>query len=86
MDGIALCSALRTTPGVQGYIYTILLTARDSIERGDGLCRPARTTTDDRHRAGGLISAAPVPATHRDLERSLRTANEENRRLSVATR
>ena len=31
MDGIALCRELRATPG-KGYIYTILLTARDAIE------------------------------------------------------
>jgi two-component system cell cycle response regulator len=91
MDGIALCSALRASQGVQGYIYTILLTARDSIEHvvtglqagaDDYLTKPviepelmARLNTGKR-----IVT----------LERSLRTANEqlavsseENRRLSI---
>jgi PleD family two-component response regulator len=83
MDGIALCRELRATPG-KGYIYTILLTARDAIEHvvtglqsgaDDYLTKPviepelmARLSTGKR-----IVT----------LERSLRTANEENRRLSI---
>jgi diguanylate cyclase (GGDEF)-like protein len=83
MDGIALCRALRSSQ-VEGYIYTILLTARDAIEHvvtglqagaDDYLTKPvveaelmARLTTGKR-----IVT----------LERSLRTANEENRRLSI---
>ena len=83
MDGIALCSAVRKSQ-TQGYIYTILLTARDSIENvvaglqsgaDDYLTKPviepeliARLTTGKR-----IVT----------LERSLRAAMEENRRLSV---
>jgi len=84
MDGIALCSALRAQQGEQGYIYTILLTTRDSIEHvvtglqagaDDYLTKPviepelmARLNTGKR-----IVT----------LERRLRTANEENRRLSI---
>jgi diguanylate cyclase (GGDEF)-like protein len=84
MDGIALCSALRAQQGEQAYIYTILLTARDSIEHvvtglqagaDDYLTKPviepelmARLNTGKR-----IVT----------LERRLRTANEENRRLSI---
>jgi two-component system cell cycle response regulator len=83
MDGIALCRELRAAPG-KGYIYTILLTARDAIEHvvtglqsgaDDYLTKPviepelmARLSTGKR-----IVT----------LERSLRTANEENRRLSI---
>ena len=83
MDGIALCRELRATPG-KGYIYTILLTARDAIEHvvtglqsgaDDYLTKPviepelmARLSTGKR-----IVT----------LERSLRAANEENRRLSI---
>jgi two-component system cell cycle response regulator len=83
MDGIALCRELRATPG-KAYIYTILLTARDAIEHvvtglqsgaDDYLTKPviepelmARLSTGKR-----IVT----------LERSLRTANEENRRLSI---
>jgi diguanylate cyclase (GGDEF)-like protein len=84
MDGIALCRALRAQEGEKGYIYTILLTARDSIEHvvtglqagaDDYLTKPviepelmARLNTGKR-----IVT----------LERGLRTANEENRRLSI---
>ena len=84
MDGIALCRELRAQEGEKGYIYTILLTARDSIEHvvtglqagaDDYLTKPviepelmARLNTGKR-----IVT----------LERGLRTANEENRRLSI---
>jgi len=84
MDGIALCRALRAQEDEKGYIYTILLTARDSIEHvvtglqagaDDYLTKPviepelmARLNTGKR-----IVT----------LERGLRTANEENRRLSI---
>jgi len=84
MDGITLCRELRAQEGEKGYIYTILLTARDSIEHvvtglqagaDDYLTKPviepelmARLNTGKR-----IVT----------LERGLRTANEENRRLSI---
>ena len=83
MDGIALCRAVRGSHE-RGYIYTILLTARDASEHvvaglqsgaDDYLTKPviepelmARLNTGKR-----IVT----------LERSLRAANDENRRLSV---
>jgi two-component system, cell cycle response regulator len=83
MDGIALCSAVRSLQD-KAYVYIILLTARDAIEHvvtglqagaDDYLTKPviepelmARLNTGKR-----IVT----------LERSLRTANEENRRLSI---
>jgi diguanylate cyclase (GGDEF)-like protein len=83
MDGIALCSAVRALQD-KAYVYIILLTARDAIEHvvtglqagaDDYLTKPviepelmARLNTGKR-----IVT----------LERSLRAANEENRRLSI---
>ena len=83
MDGIALCSAVRSLEN-KAYVYIILLTARDAIEHvvaglqagaDDYLTKPviepelmARLNTGKR-----IVT----------LERSLRHANEENRRLSI---
>ncbi len=83
MDGVTLCSAVRALQN-KAYVYIILLTARDAIEHvvtglqagaDDYLTKPviepelmARLNTGKR-----IVT----------LERSLRTANEENRRLSI---
>ncbi len=83
MDGIALCRAVRERI-VNSYVYTILFTARDAVEHvvaglqagaDDYLTKPvvepeliARLTTGKR-----IVT----------LERSLRAANDENRRLSI---
>jgi len=83
MDGIALCSALRTSQ-VQGYIYTILLTARDSIEHVvTGLQAGADDYLTKPVIEAELIARLNTGKRIVTLERSLRTANEENRRLSV---
>lgn len=82
MDGVALCRALRSKE--QGYTYIILLTSRDAIEH---LVAGLQSGADDY-----LIKPVVEPEliarlnTGRrivTLERSLRAANEENRRLSV---
>ena len=83
LDGIGLCRALRSM-ALPHYTYAILLTSRDSVEHvvmgleagaDDYLTKPimepellARLSTGKR-----LI----------EMERSLRQANEENRRLSI---
>lgn len=82
MDGVALCRALRSKE--RGYTYTILLTSRDAIEH---LVAGLQSGADDY-----LIKPVVEPEliarlnTGRrivTLERSLRAANEENRRLSI---
>ena len=82
MDGLALCSALRSKE--QGYTYIVLLTSRDATEH---LVAGLQSGADDY-----LIKPVVEPEliarlnTGRrivTLERSLRTANEENRRLSI---
>jgi len=82
MDGVALCRALRSKE--QGYTYIVLLTSRDAIEH---LVAGLQSGADDY-----LIKPVVEPEliarlnTGRrivTLERSLRAANEENRRLSV---
>ncbi len=82
MDGVALCRALRSKE--KGYTYIILLTSRDAIEH---LVAGLQSGADDY-----LIKPVIEPEliarlnTGRrivTLERSLRAANEENRRLSI---
>ena len=83
MDGIALCRAVRSA-GFAGYVYTILLTSRDAVEHlvaglgagaDDYLTKPV-----NEHELLARLSTGKRIVT---LERSLRAANEENRRLSV---
>ena len=82
MDGIALCSALRSKE--QGYTYTILLTSRDAIEH---LVAGLQSGADDYLIkpviAPELIARLNTGRRIVTLERSLRAANEENRRLSI---
>ena len=83
MDGIALCKAVR---GLQldGYVYALLLTARDSkehiiagLEAGadDYLIKPVH----EPELIARLIAGRRILA----LEHSLRAANERNRILSI---
>lgn len=83
MDGIALCSALRKLH-TQGYIYTILLTARDAIEHVvTGLQSGADDYLTKPVIEPELIARLSTGKRIVTLERSLRQANEENRRLSI---
>lgn len=83
MDGIALCSALRSSE-MQAYIYTILLTARDAIEHVvTGLQSGADDYLTKPVIEPELIARLNTGKRIVTLERSLRTANEENRRLSI---
>jgi len=83
MDGIALCKAVR---GLQldGYVYALLLTARDSkehiiagLEAGadDYLIKPVHEPE--------LIARLIAGRRILTLEHSLRAANERNRILSI---
>jgi two-component system, cell cycle response regulator len=83
MDGVALCRAVRMQQQV-GYVYTILLTSRDAIEHlvaglqagaDDYLTKPVLEPE--------LLARLNTGKRIVTLERSLRAANEENRRLSV---
>lgn len=83
MDGIALCSAVRASPR-EGYIYTILLTARDAVEH---VVTGLQSGADD-YLTKPVIEPELIARLHTGqrivtLERSLRAVNEENRRLSI---
>ncbi len=83
MDGVTLCKAMRNLQ-LDGYVYALLLTARDSkehiiagLEAGadDYLVKPVHEPElVARLNAGRRILA---------LEHSLRAANEQNRILSI---
>ena len=83
MDGVALCKAVRALQR-DGYVYTLLLTSRDSkehiiagLEAGadDYLIKPV-------HEAE-LIARLNAGRRILTLEHSLRVANERNRILSI---
>jgi diguanylate cyclase (GGDEF)-like protein len=82
MDGIALCRAIRSA-ALEGYVYTILLTARDSkesivagLEAGadDYLTKPVNEAE--------LIARLNTGKRILSLEQSLRAANRRNEMLS----
>jgi len=83
MDGVALCKVVRNMQ-LDGYVYVLLLTARDSkehiiagLEAGadDYLIKPV-------HEAE-LIARLNAGRRILNLEHSLRVANERNRILSI---
>jgi two-component system cell cycle response regulator len=83
MDGIALCKAVRNMQ-LDGYVYALLLTARDSkehiiagLEAGadDYLIKPVHEPE--------LIARLNAGRRILNLEHSLRVANERNRILSI---
>jgi two-component system cell cycle response regulator len=83
MDGVALCKSIRNMQ-LDGYVYALLLTARDSkehiiagLEAGadDYLIKPV-------HEAE-LIARLNAGRRILNLEHSLRAANERNRILSI---
>ncbi len=82
MDGVALCKAIRSA-ALEGYVYTILLTARDSkenivagLEAGadDYLTKPVNEAE--------LIARLNTGKRILALEQSLRAANRRNELLS----
>jgi len=83
MDGLDLCKAIRTS-GSEGYVYIILLTARDSK---DDIVAGLKAGADDylskpiSHPE--LIARLNSGIRILELERSLKKANEEIRILSV---
>lgn len=83
MDGLELCKAIRSTES-SGYVFIILLTARDSkediiagLEAGadDYLAKPFNP--------GELNARIKTGMRILELERSLKKANEEIKKLSV---
>ncbi|HEU4530796.1 MAG TPA: diguanylate cyclase [Steroidobacteraceae bacterium] len=83
MDGLALCRAVRES-SLEGYVYTILLTARDSkahiiegLQAGadDYLTKPV----DDSELMARLNTGRRIL----ELERSLKAANHEKHLLSI---
>ena len=83
MDGVALCKAVRNMP-LDGYVYTLLLTARDAkehiiagLEAGadDYLVKPVHEPE--------LIARLNTGRRILALEHSLRAANQRNRILSI---
>jgi two-component system cell cycle response regulator len=83
MDGVALCKAMRTL-SLDGYVYALLLTARNSkehiiagLEAGadDYLIKPVHEPE--------LIARLNTGRRILALEHSLRAANERNRILSI---
>ncbi len=83
MDGLALCKAVRNLQ-LDGYVYTLLLTARDAkeniiagLEAGadDYLIKPVYEPE--------LIARLNTGRRFLALEHSLRAANEQNRILSI---
>jgi two-component system cell cycle response regulator len=83
MDGVALCKAVRNMQ-LDGYVYVLLLTARDSkehiiagLEAGadDYLIKPVHEPE--------LIARLNAGRRILNLEHSLRAANQRNRILSI---
>jgi two-component system cell cycle response regulator len=83
MDGVALCKAVRNMQ-LDGYVYVLLLTARDSkehiiagLEAGadDYLIKPVHEPE--------LIARLNAGRRILNLEHSLRVANQQNRILSI---
>jgi diguanylate cyclase (GGDEF)-like protein len=83
MDGVALCKAVRNMQ-LDGYVYALLLTARDSkehvitgLEAGadDYLVKPVHEPE--------LIARLNAGRRILNLEHSLRAANQRNRILSI---
>jgi two-component system, cell cycle response regulator len=83
MDGLELCRAIRSTNST-GYVFIILLTARDSKEDIiAGLEAGADDYLSKPFNPGELHARIKTGMRILDLERSLKEANEEIKNLSV---
>lgn len=83
LDGIGLCRAVRSMQ-LSHYVYTIVVTSRDAVEHvvmglqsgaDDYLTKPVTEPE--------LLARLNAGKRLVEMERSLRAANEENRRLSI---
>jgi two-component system, cell cycle response regulator len=83
MDGLALCRKLRATQD-EGYIYVLLLTVRSSrSDIVDGLAAGADDYVVKGASTEELLARIAVGRRITTLERSLRSSDRENRRLSI---
>ena len=83
MDGLALCRNLRLRQ-VDGYIYILLLTIRDSTsDILAGLAAGADDYLVKGATSAEILARLNVGRRTTNLERSLRKSNEENRRMSI---
>jgi diguanylate cyclase (GGDEF)-like protein len=83
MDGLALCRNLRMRESA-GYIYIVMLTVRNG--RSDileGMSAGADDYVIKGATAGEILARVEVGRRITHLERSLRTSNWENRRMSI---
>jgi diguanylate cyclase (GGDEF)-like protein len=82
MDGVALCRAIRSA-ALEGYVYTILLTARDSKENiVTGLESGADDYLTKPVNEAELVARLNTGKRILALEQSLRAANRRNELLS----
>jgi len=84
MDGLELCRAIRTTTTTKGYVFIVLLTARDLKEDiVTGLEAGADDYLSKPFNPAELRARINTGIRILELERSLKQANDEIRKLSI---